>query len=106
GEDDGEQVIEVVGDAARELADRLHLLRLAQLVLQHAPLGHVLRERLEAIDRAVAPPQRPAAQPHKDLPAVPALPRDLDALHGVAVVEPSDHLGRSSGSAYTSRAMS
>ncbi|KZB98978.1 hypothetical protein AU375_04781 [Methylobacterium radiotolerans] len=32
--DAGEQVVEVVGDAARELPDRLHLLRLAQLLLQ------------------------------------------------------------------------
>ena len=28
-EDDGEQVVEIVGDAAGELADRLHFLRLA-----------------------------------------------------------------------------
>ena len=33
-EDDGQDVVEVVSDAAGELADRLHLLRLAQLLLQ------------------------------------------------------------------------
>jgi hypothetical protein len=32
--DAGEDVVEVVGDAAGELADRLHLLRLAQLALE------------------------------------------------------------------------
>ncbi|MEY9117716.1 hypothetical protein ABIE86_006448 [Bradyrhizobium diazoefficiens] len=37
--DGGQHVVEVVGDAAGELADRLHLLRLVDLVLQRAPLG-------------------------------------------------------------------
>ena len=32
--DDGEQVVEVVGDAAGEPADGLHLLRLAELLLE------------------------------------------------------------------------
>ena len=32
-DDAGEQVVEIVGDAAGELAHRLHLLRLAQLLL-------------------------------------------------------------------------
>jgi hypothetical protein len=36
-----QQVVEVVGDAAREPPDRLHLLRLAQLLFEPAPLGHV-----------------------------------------------------------------
>ena len=35
--DHREQVVEVVGDAAREPADRLHLLRLAQLLLEPPP---------------------------------------------------------------------
>ncbi len=40
--DDGrEEVVEVVGDAAGELADRLHLLRLPELFLQDLLLGHV-----------------------------------------------------------------
>jgi hypothetical protein len=40
-EDDGQQVVEVVGDAAGEPADRLHLLRLPQLLLEALVLGHV-----------------------------------------------------------------
>jgi hypothetical protein len=40
-DDDREDVVEVVRDAAGELADRLHLLRLAQLALERDPLGHV-----------------------------------------------------------------
>ena len=40
GHHDGrEHVVEVVGDAAGELADHLHLLRLVDLVLQRAALG-------------------------------------------------------------------
>ena len=37
-DDHGQQVVEVVGDAAGELADRLHLLRLPQLLLRLQPL--------------------------------------------------------------------
>ena len=37
--DGGEHVVEVVRDAAGELADHVHLLRLVDLVLQRAPLG-------------------------------------------------------------------
>src|SRR4051794_32543423 len=40
-DDAGEQVVEVVGDAARELAHRLHLLRLAQLLLGALALLHL-----------------------------------------------------------------
>ena len=39
--DHGQQVVEVVRDTARELADRLHLLRLPELVLEPAALGDV-----------------------------------------------------------------
>ena len=38
-----EQIVEVVRDAAGELADRVHLLRLAHLLLEPAALGHVAR---------------------------------------------------------------
>ena len=37
--DGGQHVVEVVRDAAGELADHLHLLRLVDLVLQRAPFG-------------------------------------------------------------------
>ena len=37
--DGGEHVVEIVRDAAGELADHVHLLRLVDLVLQRAPLG-------------------------------------------------------------------
>ena len=35
------QVIEIMGDAARQLPHRLHFLGLAQLLLQSEPIGHV-----------------------------------------------------------------
>ena len=41
---DGRQhVVEIMRDAAGELADRLHLLRLRELVLQRAPFGGLQR---------------------------------------------------------------
>ena len=40
-DDDGQDVVEVVGDPAGQLADGLHLLRLAQLLLQLDALRHV-----------------------------------------------------------------
>ena len=44
-QDDGQQVVEVVRDAAGEPADGLHLLRLAELLLQSLSLGEVERQR-------------------------------------------------------------
>ena len=46
--DDGEQVVEVVGDAAGELPDRLHALRLAQRLVLHDLLADVAVEQHEA----------------------------------------------------------
>ena len=76
-------------DPARELPDRLHLLRLPQLLLQRPPLRHVFGERLEAFDAAppVGPAHRPPRQPHQDAPPVATLPHHLHAFHGVRAVE-------------------
>ena len=43
-EDDRQEVVEVVRDAAGEVPDRLHLLRLAELLLHPVALGHVQRD--------------------------------------------------------------
>jgi len=40
-EDDGEEIVEVVRNAAREAAKRFHLLRLAELILELLLLGLV-----------------------------------------------------------------
>ena len=41
--DDGEQVVEIVGDAASQLPDRFHFLRLPQLGLEILAFGFVPR---------------------------------------------------------------
>ena len=51
-EDDREDVVEVVGDAAGELPDRVHLLRLAELILQSPPVVDVLERAADAHDFA------------------------------------------------------
>ena len=45
-DDDGEQVVEIVGDAAGELANGLHLLGLPQSLLGLQALGDLLRDPL------------------------------------------------------------
>ncbi len=45
-DDDGEHIVEVVSDAAGELADGLHLLSLAQLVFGAGALGHFIGDAL------------------------------------------------------------
>ncbi len=43
--DDGEEVVEVVGDAARQLADGLQLLSLPELIFELLSLGPVLEKQ-------------------------------------------------------------
>ena len=47
-EDDGQQIVEVVSHAAGQTADSLHLLRLAQSLLERHPLGDVMHQRRHA----------------------------------------------------------
>ena len=76
-QDDGEQVVEVVRHAARELAHRLHLLRLAQLLLQLVPCGQIAHE---AGEEALAVGMRLAdGELHREDGAVLALALDLAA---------------------------
>ncbi len=56
--DDGQEVVEIVRHAAGQLADRLHLLGLAQRLLGAAVLGGVPDQRERADDRAVGAVQR------------------------------------------------
>ncbi|MDW8443939.1 MAG: hypothetical protein RML45_06240 [Acetobacteraceae bacterium] len=53
GDDGRQQVVEVMRDAARELADRLHLLGLRKLGLDHAVARDVRHAHDRAADRAV-----------------------------------------------------
>ena len=57
--DDHQQIVEIVGDAAGQLSERLHLLRLGELLLRplerglrFPPLGDVARDLHEADERA------------------------------------------------------
>ncbi len=84
--------------AAGELADRLHLLRLAQLFLEMPALRDVLRHADEAIDRALGVAHRRRAIPHPahravgllhavfHRPAGPRQDRGLPGLHRRAVL--------------------
>src|SRR5262249_27629029 len=45
--DDGEDVVEVVGDAASELADRFHLLGMTDPVFRSDPVGEIADEAVE-----------------------------------------------------------
>ncbi len=66
-----------MGDPPGEAAHGLHLLCLAQPLLEGALLRHVVDDELEALERAVRGPYRAAIQPHRDDAAVPAPPRHL-----------------------------
>ena len=81
-DDDGQQVVEIVRDAAGELADRLHLLRLAQLRLGFA-LGDVAQDDDEKPRGFPRPGRTSAAARGADLetanygPCADAAPRAL-----------------------------
>ena len=63
-EDDRQHVVDVVGDAAGEAADALELLHLRELLLEPAPLGHVLLRCASggAAARSSAPGRDPRAR--------------------------------------------
>ena len=58
GADDGQEIVEIVRHAAGQLADRFHLLRLAQRFLAPAAFGDVDGLRHRADDRAMLVAQR------------------------------------------------
>ena len=62
--DDRQEVVEVVGDAAGQPADRLQLLGLPELLLEAPLLGHVLDETLDVLHLAVGATNRTGADPH------------------------------------------
>lgn len=84
GEDDGEQVVEVVRDPSRQLSNRFELLGLPQLLFERPPLRDIFRDRFEAVDRAVRAPHGASRQTHHDLTAVAPLPDDLYAVDRIA----------------------
>ena len=57
-----EQIVEIVGDAAGELADRLHLLRLAKRFLGLEPLADLGLQPVERGAEVGGPLRRPASR--------------------------------------------
>ena len=51
-DDQGQQIVEIVRDAARQLPDRVHLLRLMQLLLKTTSFGHVVGADDDAAESA------------------------------------------------------
>ena len=84
-EQDRQQVVDLVGDAAREPAEALHLLRVPQLLLEPAHVGDVGREAGEAHDLPRLVADGLAAVVHVDDRAV----RAHHAVLGLVAVEPA-----------------
>src|SRR5450759_141372 len=83
--DDREEVVEIVGDASRELADRLHLLRLAELLFE-AHAGRYVHPRAHDLAGAVLGVEENALlvmQPDPD----PVLPAEAEFDHCMTLVE-------------------
>ena len=84
--DAGQQVVEVVREAAGELAHRLHLLRLAQLLLQLLALGDVAAGGVDLVVLGDAVPAVGAigavlgAQPHVEVANDSALQQPREAF--------------------------
>ncbi len=90
----GQQVVEVVGHPAGQLADRLHLLGLPELLLQLPPLGHVHRHA-EPVHEFPPPGRgRPSPTARSRLP--PVRP-DVPLLELVRVPTAGQQVSRTSG---------
>jgi len=94
-------------DSARELPNRLHLLRLEELRLQVVALGHILRDdedrqdvqrpRLQAAEEIAEPPREARAECQRDREQlVPDGPGRRDGVELVGVIE-DGRLGRARG---------
>ncbi len=83
--DDRQQVVEVVRDAAGELPDGLHLLRLSQLRLERSLLRDVLHDHLEELEVSLFVVHRAAAHPYRDVLSAPALPLELEVVDPAAL---------------------
>ena len=93
-DDDGEEIVEVVGDAAGELTDAFHFLRLAKPLVGRAPFGQVARDLGKSDDLALRVPDR---VDHDAGPEPASILADPPAfrlvLAGVALRSPSAFLG-------------
>ena len=85
-----EQVVEVVRDAAREPADRLHLLRLAELLLELLVGGQIVELTADGGELTAVAEQPGGADEHVDRPAVAATERDLVLTHAAIARDAAD----------------
>ena len=86
--DDRQQVVEVVRDAAREAPDRLHALRLLQLLLEAPLLGDVADDERRRVDGPVRVADGEAGDGRRERRAVPPAPALRLVLERVAGGEP------------------
>ena len=91
--DDHQQVVEVVGDAARQAPDGFHFLRLPELFFQLAALGNVLGDQFQNFFPLLGAAGGAAAEPHRDRPSVLVFPLHFRAVQAI----PSADILRSSG---------
>src|SRR6266446_441089 len=91
--DDGEEIVEVVGDAAGEAADGFHFLRLTELIFEDAALGDVFGDGFEDVGGFVAAGYGAAADADGDGGSVFSLPADFEAIHASGALEFVDQAG-------------
>jgi hypothetical protein len=97
--DGGEHVVEVVGDATGQPADRLHLLRLGELGLEAgllrgrpSALRDVDAHAEEVVELAILPEHGPAVPFHEQLPAVLRQRQVLVGGRPPVLDQPREHL--------------
>ena len=74
-------IVEIMRNATRQLADGLELLRLVELALHRPQFGHVLGHHLEFANAWKAP----HVQAHRNQPAVPSPPFRFHSMHAAFV---------------------
>ncbi len=82
--DDGQQVIEVVGNASGELAHGLHFLGLHELFFEVLLTGDILRQDVQERDLAGMVADGASADEDLDYRAIATQPGAFDAIHGAA----------------------
>ena len=92
--DDGQQVVEVVGDASGELSHGLHLLCLYELLFELLLTGDILRQDVQKRDFAGMMADGAAADQDLDYGAIATQPGALDAVYRAAGEQRGAHRHR------------
>ena len=91
--DDGEEIVEIVGNAAGETADSFHFLRLAELVFEDAAFGDVFGDGFENVGGFVASGDGATADADGDIGLVFAAPADFETIHATGALKFIDQAG-------------